>query len=308
MRKVKTDTQYILKTIKVIENVNFEYLALKHGIKPTQRSIIDHRQFKRIKEMYEKNGIYITHSDYKIKRTKTMLRPASLYSHDGQIILYASKLPKLAEALKEQEVKRIKGMYLSGKKFFSVVDETIGHLLGYPQCCINFFKKNTNFPSSKLIISAYENTKHAPSFYLNNLHAYPGSRFGALISHFPCSYDCNESKRYAQKVLNAICGLKAEIREYIEFFLKLPVLLLNNGKTVFFDNVDMYGRSKRYTFVYKSTNQNHAFQKDRNYFCAYNTLKKGNSMIFDKKALTIFHNDKKVGKIKNEKPLLFIFK
>lgn len=308
MREVKTDTQYILKTIKVTESINFEYLALKHGIKPTQRSIIDYRQFKFIKEIYEKNGIYVTHSDYKIKRTKTMLRPKPLYSHGGQIILYASKLPKLAEALKEQEVKRIKGIYLSGRKFFSMVDETIGHLLGYPQCCINFFKKNTNFPSSKLIISAYENTEHVPSFYLNNLHAYPGSRFGSLISHFPCSYDCSESKRYAQKVLNAICGLKTEIREYIEFFLKLPVLLLNNGKTVFFDNVDIYGRRNRYNFVYNSINHNHDLKKDRNYLCTYNTLKKGNSMIFDKKALTIFHNDKTVGKIKNEDLLLFTFK
>jgi hypothetical protein len=308
MSRVKIDTQHILKAIKVIENINFEYLALRNGIKPTQRSIIDHGQFKGIKKIYEKNGIYITHSDYKIKRTKKMLRAAPLHSHGGQIIFYASKLPKLAEALKEQEDKRIKGIYSSGRKFFSMVDETIGHLLGYPQCCINFFKQNTNSPSIKLISSAFENTKGTPSFYLNNLHAFPGSRFGALISHFPCSYTCNESKKYAQKVLNSICVSETEIREYIEFFLKLPVLVLNNGKTFFFDSVDMSAGSARYNFIYKSINQNHGFEKDRNYLCAYNRLENGNNIILGKKTISVFLNDKKVGKIKNEKPLLFTFK
>lgn len=70
----------------------------------------------------------------------------------------------------------------------------LGILLGYPECCINYFCHNFR--------SENPNPQHSPTNFLTNLSL--RHKDYALLSHFPCHSECEESKRLAQKYFQVI--------------------------------------------------------------------------------------------------------
>ncbi len=90
-----------------------------------------------------------------------------------------------------------------------LLQKKIGILFGYPECCINeyirfsetdffnkFMKNNNDQPN--FLINSYKNTENKFKFnyLLNNISS------KRLISHFPCSYECNKSIVIAQTILD----------------------------------------------------------------------------------------------------------
>lgn len=70
----------------------------------------------------------------------------------------------------------------------------LGLLLGYPQCCVNFFCKNFSSKNSNLQLK--------PTNLFTNLTQRQQDL--VILSHFPCSSDCPESLLLGKKYLQAI--------------------------------------------------------------------------------------------------------
>ncbi len=69
----------------------------------------------------------------------------------------------------------------------------MGSLLGYPDCCIKEHKSKILVNDVARAVNALNNTKGVLNPLLNHLPG--GTKF---ISHFPCSYDCENSIRLAE--------------------------------------------------------------------------------------------------------------
>lgn len=79
----------------------------------------------------------------------------------------------------------------------------LGLILGYPECCAEFFCRHVEEASKKdmdFILFALGDVK-AHEFYTNRAIRYFGT---SLISHFPCCLDCQESVSIAKRRLESL--------------------------------------------------------------------------------------------------------
>ncbi len=193
---MKKNVEELISTIK---GIDFEFLALEFDLKPAQRLRLDFNIYLQIKEEYKKNKIYLFPSSFKVRKTKYGLKKVPLNFSSGKYLFYAPKSIKKAEKLKKCEEVLFQEQFSPKDELFFSLTEEIGSLLGYPKCCINFFKSYNFLQTPEFILKSYENTKNFLSFYLNNLHFNVDSHYCILISHFPCFYECRESIKYAKK-------------------------------------------------------------------------------------------------------------
>lgn len=211
-----------------------ELLAVKHGLKPVLRTVTQKCNAKNIKKVCRKNGLLY------------MIKPfTQLYGvHLDQAIniIYISKSRDL-----------LKKAYLSEK---SEDRKSLGELLGYPRCCVEFFSHQLKHSKLPFPVKTYIKTRGKPSFLVNNilklesrlsskaLEEYQKNPDFAnrishlfLISHVPCSYTCKKSIKMGREILDLLKREEPELAEEIVFRLKRPVLyfddlnwLIFNGK------------------------------------------------------------------------------
>jgi hypothetical protein len=103
-------------------------------------------------------------------------------------------------------------------------NDTIGELLGYPKCCRDWFKhywQENNYIDD--ILAMYENSNFSTDgpWQLNFFYRYMGVR---LVSHMPCSFNCEDSLKIATSNLNLFkeLGYEEEVK-WIEEILNWPV-------------------------------------------------------------------------------------
>jgi hypothetical protein len=73
-------------------------------------------------------------------------------------------------------------------------DELLGRILGYPECCIQYFIENFSEENTDIEIHSknpYTNLSQRDNDYI-------------ILSHFPCSPECKESIELAKKYLETI--------------------------------------------------------------------------------------------------------
>ena len=86
---------------------------------------------------------------------------------------------------------------------------TLGQILSYPKCCINFFNKNWSEENS--------NPQHSPTNPLTNITK--RDQDITLITHFPCHSDCKYSIKLAEEYLQTIKKIDEE--KAVEIIKKL---------------------------------------------------------------------------------------
>jgi hypothetical protein len=150
-----------------------------------------------------------------------------------RVIVYAAHEPAVAEELRYVE----RRLLCEGPQLEAVerqaLNERIGRLLGYPECCIQAFLARTARATTNgdQIRAALAATAGPPRWPLH--HLLPD--FYKPISHFPCAYDCAPSLAYAERARAAIARLDPEFAATVEAMLRRPVLYLNDRTQVVFD-------------------------------------------------------------------------
>ncbi len=200
---------------------SLEILYLLGGIKPTARIMLkedEKDEQNKIFEFFKKNNLCYTTSDFKIiKQDKEKFYSdkgirVSIDSTDkGYLFCYISKNKEMAEKTKELEKNN--------------KHKELGILLGYPECCSEFFEQHHKEESEKqndFTLATLQNSNGFQFPFYTNIAV---RHFDVcLLGHFPCNFDCSPSIELAKKHLDVIKKYSKESAEIIEGMLKGAVV------------------------------------------------------------------------------------
>ena len=171
-----------------------EIVLLMTGIKPVVRQGYYEEELKEIEEFCKENDLHLVRSPFKVvlddthnKFSNKGLRVKVDDLRKGMIFVYISRDEYLANLATLAELKND--------------HKELGALLGYPECCINYFCKN------------FSETNTNPQIESNNPYTNISKRNKdyVLLSHFPCSADCKKSIELAQKYLSVLESVDSEM-------------------------------------------------------------------------------------------------
>jgi len=255
-------------------------VALFYDLKPLLRAGVSHWKFDAFKEALSKLGFKLL-----------TMEPRGPNKENFNCIISKSE-KKLKEYHKAEENMEM------GRS-----DDSLGKLFGYPRCCIEEFTKNTSMNKS-LPPMTLLNTKGESDFRLNYLYSFDSRQFNYeefnrvtkgyllsnnyLIPYIPCSFNCKESIKYAQKLLDI---LKLEFPEYHEkltSFLKKPILFFSDF--VFFP---LTGKMEGNKLSYKSFSKIHDYLPIK----IVKLLEKGSVIKKENNNLQIYKNSRYVDKL-----------
>src|SRR3989338_64794 len=107
-----------------------------------------------------------------------------------------------------------------------------GYFLGYPNCCIDFFRQYNNHFLYNYLFEALKNTKTEPHIYCNPLlkdHTF------SYIYHMPCSYNCKATVSYASTLRKELSKLEPELVQKTDEMLAKPFLVFKEQNTYTFE-------------------------------------------------------------------------
>jgi hypothetical protein len=176
-----------------------EIIYLLHDLKLVVRQGFYEQELDKVVQFCSEHKLFFVKSSFKIKLMETdFVNKAERIPLDkkGMILIYISKSEQLANLA----------------SYYELINnhEMLGLLLGYPSCCTNYFVNNfsENNPNPEII---------SKNPYLDiskrNLDQ-------AIISHFPCSSDCQESVKLAQQYLRILKKVVPERFQELKICLK----------------------------------------------------------------------------------------
>jgi len=244
-------------------NVLPEWLAVTNGLKPGFRTLLyntdKHALHSLINDLH-RIGMHMRYREASVKGFNHLSpQEKEVVLKAKPIILYIAK-----------SIKDANNLYKAEKDGST----ELGKALGYPNCCISWMteldrqtlheKRPCNFP-----IMSVQNTQGEFLAELNNLLwnlPHLDSPF-YLISHYPCSYNCSESTKYAQKLFVIIEKLCPEFSGFLKHILSRPAILWSDSilpEKMWDENKGLVfkGRVRNNTVYYESYI---SLRKKRNY-------------------------------------------
>jgi hypothetical protein len=124
-----------------------------------------------------------------------------------------------------------------------------GHILGYPECCIKFFRKYNDWQKYNYLYQIYKNSKRDKGyhFYCNPLLK---EIVYSYIYHMPCSFCCKETIKLVNRLHRDIKKREPEFAAVIDRYLKLPFLVFYESKIYAFEGRITGKDEIRYSKVY----------------------------------------------------------
>ncbi len=187
-----------------------EVIYLLAGLKPVLRQLFFEHELELVEWFCKNNKIYLTKSNFKIvlvdsdKSFSNKGERAEMSDpREGTYVLYLSLNEKqsLMAALAEQQID----------------DKLLGELLGYPTCCINYFLNQFGSQNPDPVLQETGDVVGSDSWMLDISHRKDDL---ALISHFPCSWCCEDSLRIARNRLHLLEEIN-NVR-FKELFVLMP--------------------------------------------------------------------------------------
>lgn len=175
---------------------SLEILYVIEDAKPCARILAFEDEMGRIISVLDENNLNYSISDFKVLKqalqsdfySDKSIRVQKSDSRKGHFIIYVSKSRETTEKAKAAE---------NENDHFS-----LGLILGYPQCCCDFFEKNFDGKNTDLTLRVLQNSTGMEFPFYTNIAA---RHFDiSLLSHFPHSFHCKQSTKIAQKNLKII--------------------------------------------------------------------------------------------------------
>lgn len=157
-----------------------EIVLLLHNLKEVVRQGFYKDELPAVEKFCKENELFLVKSRFKIllgwkNYSNKGLRVPEKDKRKGMFFVYISK--------DEQK------SWLASYYELMQNDKDLGILLGYPECCADFFCRNFNKPNANLQLT--------PANMWTNLTK--REKDAVLISHFPCSSGCEESVAMGMK-------------------------------------------------------------------------------------------------------------
>ena len=198
-----------------------EIALVKRGIKPVVRQGFYDNEIGKVKDYCRANGLAYETAPYKV----VIADPNKRFSNKGfkarvddprrgMYFIYISRDENKAATARVLEMKDDK--------------RRLGLLLGYPECCVEFFIENFRERSkldNNYTVPALKNSQGNRFPFFNNI--FKRHKDAVLISHFPHSFDCEASKNIAKRNLRLLDDLDPAIATKFIFELKGKIRIGN---------------------------------------------------------------------------------
>lgn len=258
---------------------SIEILYVLEGVKNVSRIIVNEPQVEKLTDYLSSFKLNLSISDFKIRKEVDELRQYSdkgfkidkNSSESGQVMLYVSRNKEYSENAKSYEARN---------EHFS-----LGEILGYPKCCINFFIKNFPIESKKkndYVLASLRNSDGFKFPFYNNTAIRHLDL--TLLSHFPCRFNCSASLEIAKRNLKLIRILSVDLVRIFEDFLKSAVIYSSDLGVFVLRGIKVNENDVHYNdvlgtannWLYKLIRENHRIIiRDKNYFIIGNIEIKG---------------------------------
>ena len=175
---------------------SLEVLYIIEGNKPCARILVFEDEINKIINFLNENNLHSTISDFKVLKQNVQsefysdksIKIPKNSAEKGYLFIYLSKNKATAEKAKTAEENNN--------------HKELGLLLGYPECCCEFFEKNFSEKNTDLTLKVLESSDGYEFPFYSNIAA---RHFDvALLSHFPHSFECKPSIEIAKNNLKTI--------------------------------------------------------------------------------------------------------
>ncbi|MBW2966020.1 DUF483 domain-containing protein [Candidatus Woesearchaeota archaeon] len=194
-----------------------EIIYLLEGLKPVVRHGFYEHELHQVEEFCKTNNLSIIKSPYKV----VIVDVAKSYSNKGiKVNIDDPRQGMLFVYISKDEEKAM----LSNIHETENNHRELGILLGYPQCCIDFFIKHEPEQSKEKndYIKPILNNSEGYEFpFQNNIFIKDFDI--TLLNHFPCSLNCQNSLELAKIHLNIIRKYDASLATYFIERLKRKI-------------------------------------------------------------------------------------
>lgn len=203
-----------LITIFKTQNKALEIFLLLKDLKPVVRHGYYEEELPDIEKFCKKHSLHIEKSRFKV----LLLDKNKDYSNKGLTVSPEDKRKGMFFVyISKDDLLALKALY-----FEQIHDSyNLGLMLGYPRCCAEFFKiheKERQRSDNDYILPAADNSKGDEFPFVNNILIRDKDK--VLLSHFPCSFGCEESKKLGILYLNALKTYYPEEAKKLEKSLK----------------------------------------------------------------------------------------
>src|SRR3989338_727819 len=287
------------------------FIAAALGIKPVFDDWIDVKKYHAYIEMCKKYGLF-AEPDAVFSKTEakkdnviggeniaTTCHAAKRFSEnpeDGEVHVFVSKSREsLLEAKKFGWYPVIINRRSLNKPY--VDNAFFGKSLGYPECCIDFFRKYNNWHIYSNPYETFKNTLGSKSHYCNNFLM---DKNYFYIHHLPCSYSCKKTIELAKKIEVAIKEVEPDFVEKANELLKKPLLIFREQNFILFDGI---ASGNRISYTYSQYIDNPSRPEETISF--YSLIEEGNNLSLEGDKL-IIRNNNSIIKIIEKKPFWFI--
>lgn len=279
-------------------------MATVKDIKPLTDIWVDKRrytEFERVCKqyglLYQPNVVFIKSTQERIKNaidsytlttTKTLGVPFSPELKEGSIHVFISQSKEhIYNANRFGWYPIIVKGRVINKPFMDHL--RFGEVLGYPDCCIDFFK-NHNKAGVSTPYETYRHTKGGCSYYCNNI---PNFFSFSYIHHYTCSFNCKKTIRLAKKIEKEILKEEPELVKRIRTEAVRPLMVFGERNAYIFD-----GTVKNNTIHYKDV----MFIGMKEHNKHEEKLKYGNKVTVKEHVIEILSDDKIISVIQKQKP------
>lgn len=173
-----------------------EIVLLLHDAKEVVRQGFYGQELPAVEEFCKKNFLFLVRSKFKI-----ILTDENHFTNKGRRIPEIDPRPGMYFIyISKDETKA----YLAS--YYELINDhcKLGLLLGYPECCVEFFCQNFNENNTNLQLN--------PANPYTNITK--RDEDAVLLSHFPCSSECEKSIQLGKKYLHAL--EKVDLQRAIE--------------------------------------------------------------------------------------------
>jgi hypothetical protein len=147
---------------------------------------------------------------------------------DGQVHLFISKDEKMFTRIMWYPV-IIKNRVIFQPRIDSL---RFGYALGYPDCCIRFFRRYNLWDRYSYLYEAFKRTTQPASFLCNPFLKDSGFSY---IYHMPCDFHCEDTLALSGAIRKAINAHEPEYVRLTDRYLKMHFLVLYEQKCYAFE-------------------------------------------------------------------------
>ena len=197
---------------------SFEILYILEGVKAVARIMVNEEDKERVFGFFDNQGLSYTLSDFKVvKEDKDKgysdkgIKVPIESEEKGHFFVYVSKDRKKAERARKLEKEN--------------KHKELGLILGYPECCSEFFEKHYEEQSKKHNDYTLAALKDSDGFQFPFYTNIASRHFDlSLLNHFPCRFDCEKSIELGERYLEIIKKEDKEASEIVEGMLKGAII------------------------------------------------------------------------------------